>query len=160
LIVADSSALIALASIRKLDLLPALYGKVAIPDAVYEEVSRGVGRPAAEEIQAAEWVERRTVGNLALVESLRRELGPGESEAIVLAVELSAELLLIDEKRGRAAARRLGIRITGVLGAMVEAKARGIVPSVRDLIDTLAVATPFRIGASLRREILRSVGEE
>jgi predicted nucleic acid-binding protein len=160
LIVADSSPLIALSSIRRLDLLESLYGRVIVPDAVYDEVAHGGTRPAGQEILRAGWIERRAVRDRDLVELLRRQLGAGESEAIALARECAAELLLVDDKRARAAAANLGVPITGVVGLIAEAKIRAIVPSARDLIDRLSIATPFRMSRALRERVLRELGEQ
>ena len=70
---------------------------------------------------------RRTVTDVHLVHLLRKDLGPGESEAIVLAREIAADFLLMDERLGRSAAQRLGLRCVGLVGFLIEAKRRGLI---------------------------------
>ena len=90
-----------LGRIGQLALLQQLFGRLLLPEAVWQEVVEdGRGQPGADEIRRAAWVERATVSNGQLVHSLRQELDPGEAEAVALAVELNADWLLMDERLG------------------------------------------------------------
>ena len=84
----------------------------------------------------------------------------GESEAILLSQQLQADLLLIDERRGRAEAQRLGIRITGLLGILVEAKRKGLILSVEPLMDHLIADSTFRVSPKLYKLILTMAEEQ
>lgn len=67
--------------------------------------------------------------------------------------------LLIDERRGRAEATRLGLRLTGLLGMLVEAKQRSLIPSVKPLMDALIDTSEFRVSQPLYEQILQMVDE-
>lgn len=110
IVVSDSSALIALSAAGQFSLLRDLYGRVLIPSAVHREVGLDPdARFGAEEVAAADWVEVRHVSDVTLVTSLvQGGIGRGESEAIVLAIEQRADILLIDDLRGRQ------LRVTGL----------------------------------------------
>lgn len=119
IVISDTSAITNLAAIDHLGLLPLLYEQVIIPAAVYRElVDIEPPVPGSIEVQTATWLEVKSIAKREVVERLQSEgrLDPGESEAIALALELKADLLLIDERRGRAEADRLGIKIIGLLG--------------------------------------------
>lgn len=160
MVVSNSSALINLARIGKLELLRDLYGEVCIPEAVWQEaVVEGEGQAGASEIKSAPWIKAQRVKNTELVKALRQELDPGEAEAIALALETQAELLLMDERLGRDTARHLGLPFTGLIGLLVEAKRKGLIPNVKGEVNALRDIAGFRIADSLYRQVLRDEEE-
>ena len=162
IIISDTSIITNLAAIQYLYLLPQLYNQVIIPEAVYRElIDIDPPVPGSVEVQSATWIEIRQVVNRNAVERLQQEvrLDLGESEAIALALELNADLLLIDERRGRAEANRLGLRITGILGILIEAKHQNLILAVKPLMDALIATSEFRISLALYNQILGMVNE-
>ncbi len=161
--VSNTSPIINLAAINQLNLLHLLYGQISIPVAVYHEiVVQGAGQPGANDVQTEPWFEQRPVMDLALVANLLTRnplLNRAEAEAIVLAVELQADRLLIDETEGRHVAAALGVPIRGLLGVLAEVKRQGLIPLVRPLMDDLISRAGFFIVQPLYAQILRDVGE-
>lgn len=158
IVVSDTSPITNLAAIGQLDLLQKLYQKVVIPSAVYRELTAsGGGHPGAV-IQSLDWIEVKDVSNRLLVTALRIEIDEGEAEAIVLAQEMAADLLLLDERRGRLVAGRLGLRIVGLLGVLIDAKQTGLIPEIKPLLDEL-IRFGFRIGQELYERVLQAAGE-
>ena len=94
-----------------------------------------------------------------LVASLQLELDDGEAEAIALAVELKADLILLDERKGRVIAARLGLRFIGLLGMLVEAKHRSLISAVRPIMNDLIGKAGLWIGQELYDYILQVAGE-
>lgn len=132
IIVSNTSALINLTRIGKLNLLRELYGELIVPQAVWQEVVvEGAGQPGAEEVKSAVWIKTQSVTNKQLVDALQLGLDAGEVEAIALILEIGAELLLIDEHLGQETARHLGLRYIGLIGSLVEAKRRGLISAVK-----------------------------
>lgn len=159
-VVSDASPLVSLARLGHLELLHALYGDVLVPEAVWQElVVQGAGQPGAAELGRAPWIRRCTVGNRPLVEALWQHLGAGEAEAIALALEAGAELLLMDERLGREAARRVGVRVVGVAGVLLEAKRKRLIPAIKPYLDLLRDVAGFRLGDDVYAQILRDAGE-
>lgn len=159
IVVCDASPIISLASVGRFDLLRQLYEKICVPDAVYEEVTRAGERAGAGELSSAGWVERRTLGNDFLARALYGELDHGESEAIALAVELGADLVLVDERQGRAVAARFGLKVAGVLGMLIEAKRKGLLAQIEPVLEELQSQGGFRISPDLRLRVLEAAGE-
>ena len=117
------------------------------------------GLPGALEIQTQEWIVSQPVQNDIVVRALQGELEHGEAEAITLAVELQADLMLIDERRARASAARLGLNDVGVLGVLVEAKHRALVPLLKPILDALITQAGFWVSQQLYERVLHVVGE-
>jgi predicted nucleic acid-binding protein len=160
-VVSNASPLINLARIGQLRLLHEVYGEIVIPEAVRNEVVReGTGQPGAAELEQANWVEMQPVSNRLLVQALRQDLDAGEAEAIVLALELKADLLLMDERLGRQVARHLGVAVTGLIGLCLEAKHKGIILAVKPLLNTLRDQAGFHIRQSLYEQVLADAGEK
>ena len=159
-IVSNASPLIALIRIGQLDLLRQLYSEILIPEAVWHEVVvEGADQPGVKAVSSASWIVRRTVTNRALVHGLQQELDAGEAEAIALAVEMNDALLLMDERLGRDTARHFGIRYTGAVGILIEAKHKGFIPAIRPHLDALRDLAGFRVSEALYQRVLHDAGE-
>jgi predicted nucleic acid-binding protein len=159
-IVSNASPLINLARIGKLDLFHKLYGELIVPEAVWQEVVvEGAGHPGADEVKTAPWIKVRAVNNKPLVQVLRQDLDAGEAEAIALALEVGAELLLMDEHLGRETARHLGLRYMGLIGVLIEAKHKGLIHAVKPYLDALRDIAGFRVSDALYRRVLQDEGE-
>jgi predicted nucleic acid-binding protein len=160
IVVSDASPLISLAVIGHLELLKHLYERVFIPEAVYQEITESdAERPGAAEVRALEWIITQPVQNETVVHALQGELDHGEAAAIALAVERQADVVLIDERRARAAATRLGLNVVGVLGVLVEAKHKALVPRLKPVLDDLIARAGFWVSAQLYERVLQAVGE-
>ena len=123
IVVSNTSPIFYLSTIGQLDLLRQLYNEVVIPKAVFNEITNvGNTDASANIVPTLNWVKTQSATDQAFVNRLRTELDPGEAEAIALAVELNANRLLMDERLGRAAAMRVGLQVTGVLGILIAAK--------------------------------------
>jgi predicted nucleic acid-binding protein len=159
-IVSNASPLIALIRIGQLDLLRQLYSEIIIPEAVWHEVVvEGADQPGAEVVSSASWIVQRTVTNRPLVHGLQQELDAGEAEAIALAVEIDDALLLMDERLGRDTARHFGIRYTGVVGVLIDAKHKGFIQAIQPHLDALRNLAGFRVSEALYRRVLQDEGE-
>jgi uncharacterized protein len=157
IVISDSSSLIAIAAVGHLDLLRSMYGEVIIPPAVWNEVTKA-NRPGVSDLVQSDWIRVVAVSNPAGI-VFPSPVGRGEAEAIGLAVELRADLLLIDERRARKAALGLGLPVTGVLGVLLEAKKNGAIPAIKPILDQMAFVVAFRLKRSLYDAVLHAAGE-
>lgn len=160
IIVSDTSPINNLAAIHHLHLLHQLYGTVCIPEAVYRELTDPSFPVAgATEVKTFDWIQTLTVRDHKLVEALSNELDTGEAEAIALAVEIQADQVLIDERRGRIVASRLNLHYVGILGILVEARSQGLIAEVKPLLDRLLNEAGFWIAEPLYNSVLQRVNE-
>lgn len=162
-VVSDTSPISCLASIQRLDLLERQFNSVYVPPAVKLEVMRHPDPRATVALQQA--FERGLIiedesTDLGLgLAPLRRTLDQGESEAINLAVNLGAGLLLMDERDGREIARDFGLNLTGTLGILMKAKIDGSLVSLGDAIQELQIRYAFSLASDLVERALQEVGE-
>lgn len=160
IVVSDTSPINNLAAINQLHLLHQLYGTVLIPEAVFRELTDpNFPVAGATEVQTFDWLQTLTVSDRTLVEALSNELDIGEAEAIALAVEIQANQVLIDERRGRLVATRLNLRYIGILGILVEAKSQGLIAEVKPLLDALVNEAGFWVAEPLYNSVLQLVDE-
>jgi len=142
-------------------LLEEKFKRVFIPEAVWQEVvESGEGEPGAEAVQNAAWVEVMEVGNKNLVKALQEFVDSGESEAIALALEIKADLILMDEKEARVLARKYGLNVMGTVGNLVWAKKAGRIKTLKDILDDLITLGNFRISNAIYRHALKEAGEK
>jgi predicted nucleic acid-binding protein len=130
IVVSDTSAITALLQIGQAELLSALYGDVFIPEAVRDELT-------ATHKQLPVFIRVVPVADHAYRARLLKELHAGEAEAVVLAREIKADNLLMDELNGRRVAMREGVHVIGLLGVVLEAKLRGLIPSAMKISERL-----------------------
>ncbi len=156
-VVSDSTVIIALAQVCRLDLLEKLFGEIFIPEAVWHETTIG-GKPGSEKIRAANFIHVRKVRNKGLAFLLREFVDEGEAEAIALALEANADLLLVDDRDARNLAKKLGLEVMGTLGVIALAKYNGLILEAKPIIDEL-VEKGFWISKRILEEFLRELGE-
>lgn len=158
-LICDTSPLQYLHQLGRLDIIPALAGDVFVPPSVVEELA--AGRASGLNIpdpEALGWVTiRRAEAGLAL--PLVTDLGPGETEVLMLGLELPEAVVVLDDGLARRMAGILRLHLTGTLGLLLDAKRAGLVPAVRPLIDQLDQLR-FRLAPQTRTIILRMADEE
>lgn len=154
IVVSDTSPILNLSVVGQLDLLRQLYREVVIPPAVEAELRRnGVGHGELA------WLAIKEPAGTGLVEQLSARLHAGEAEAIILAVELRADRILIDERRARRVAGEFHLQPVGLLGVLAEAKQRGYLRECRPVLDGMMQVAGFWIGDRLYARFLEEVGE-
>lgn len=124
IVVSDTTPIISLLKINRLNLLEKLFGEVLIPNSVYEELTADKRFIEEEKIvKAASYIKAVSVSNPEAVRILRMATGldQGESEAIVLTDEWKADILLMDEAKGRTISGQMGITIMGTIGILISA---------------------------------------
>jgi hypothetical protein len=160
IIVSDTSPLMNLAVVGHLQLLHQLYDTVIIPEAVWNELSTLSSQHLeVSTVQTLPWLDRQPVTSQAIVDALQAELDIGEAEAIALAVEKQADLLLIDERRGRQVAARMGLIYIGLLGVLLEAKRKGFMSEVKPVLDDLIAKAGFWVSSHLYSRVLQAAEE-
>ncbi len=138
LVIADSTCLIGLSRIGKLDILRDLFGTITIPDAVfYEVVTLGKGRPGAIDVKKAEWIAKLTVKNRLAVSAFKFNLGAGESEAIALASENETDYIILDDRKARDIATGLSLSVIGTVAVLNKAAQKRIIKDFQKVLKDL-----------------------
>ena len=158
LVVSNTSPLLNLAILDALDLLVQQFRTLLLPEAVFAELQIDTNLPGAAALRDGLF-RVEPVTDRVRVRLLQRDLDAGEAEAIALALEKSADWLLLDERDGRRAAKALGLRVTGVLGILLRARLQGQLPSLRRAMDDLRNQAGFRISDALYGQLLSAAGE-
>jgi predicted nucleic acid-binding protein len=157
-IAVNTGPLIALSACGCLDLLSRLHSRVVAPEAVLAEFLRGQPTEPGDLFVQPAWLE---VCALATLPSplLVKKLDRGEAETITLAIEQSIQLVVIDERRGRTAARLSGLRVTGSIGILLRAKREGLIAAIKPCLHSMQHAGMWQ-SQRLRSQALREAGED
>ena len=160
IVVSDTTPLIGLASIGRLNLLQELFDEVYIPQAVFDEtVTFGRAESKAkQEVSNADWIHVVKVKDRLAVDVLLDEMDLGEVETIVLASEMNADWVLMDEKKGRRKLAQLNIPKIGTLGILLKAKQLRLIPLLKPEIEDLQ-KSGFSISPLVVDEILKMANE-
>ena len=157
-VVCNTSPLQYLHQLGLLHILPSLVRTIVVPPAVVTELnegrSRGIDLPRLESL---DWIHVRTPGGLPAL-PLIHDLGAGETEVLMLALESPGSIVLIDERLARQTAMSLRIPFKGTLGMLLEAKKAGHVARVAPLLDQLQ-SLRFRLASGTRKAVLELAGE-
>jgi len=147
-VISDTSSLIALESIMELELLQKMFREIYITDEIQKEF--GSKLPS--------WIKVKKLHDRTMLQVITLELDLGEASGIALALEMPDSLLIIDEKKGRNYANRLGINMIGILGVLIRAKEKGIIETLKPILNKLNDCD-FRMSEKLVNDVLKRVGE-
>ena len=159
IVVSDTSPIRALVFVELLDLLPKLFGRVIVPPAVAFELLKPARGFESINVENYRFIEVVAPTGVTEVARLRQTLDRGESEALILAKELQADVILIDELAGRATAKRLDLHLIGTLGVLLRAKKIGQLEAIRPIVIRLIEELNFFVSQELLEFILQSAGE-
>jgi predicted nucleic acid-binding protein len=146
-IISDTSCLILLEKIGRMEILKAMFEQVVVTEEVAEEFGA-----------LPNWIDVKPLKDKQLFNELRLELGSGEASSIAFAIEVEGSLLIIDERKGRKKAEELGLSIIGSLGVLLKAKQKGVIPSLLEVIQEIN-KTDFRISEAIKLKLLGEAGE-
>ena len=151
-VVVNSTPLIALSLVDKLSLLKEIFSEVIVPKSVFEEVAvLGKGRPGSEEVKAAMWLTLSEPQDRGPLPPSLLGLDAGEMDVILLAKEVGADYVIIDERLGRRVAKSLGLKVKGTLGILLAAYQSGLIAReeaekvVEELANSFIRVSPFLV---------------
>ncbi|MDD6654313.1 MAG: DUF3368 domain-containing protein [Treponema sp.] len=157
-IISDTTPIISLIKINRLDLLEKLFEEVLIPEAVYRELTtNALFENEAKIVKTSSFLKTSSVQNRKSLQLLQAVSGldDGESEAIILADELKSDVLIMDERKGRKVAEKLGIKITGTVGVLLQSYSENMISSdeIKTYLDQLKNSN-IRLSESLIQKAL------
>ncbi len=132
-VISNTTPILSLLKIDKIDILKELYGKIIIPLAVYQEIEKGKYKQYYQDITLLNWIEIKKIQDTNSTDYFF-DLDDGEAEVLILAKEINADLVLLDEIIGRRYAKQLKINLTGTIGILLKAKEKGLIISIKDLL--------------------------
>ena len=157
-IISNTTPIISLLKLNRLELLQKLYSGIYIPTAVYKEIEAGKSKGYYKDLSKVDWINIIEIQDKQAVKYFL-DLDAGEAEAIVLATELDADLIILDEKLVRFHAKHAALKVTGTIGILIKAKSEGLIEKLKPLLDELTDKEVW-ISEKLKSEILKKIGEE
>lgn len=157
-IVSNATPIIALLKIDKLQILKDLYGTISIPQEVFNEIEAGKNKEFYTDLSKIEWVKIEKIRNIKSL-SYFLDLDKGEAEAIILATETEADLIILDETLGRFHAKYAGLKVTGTIGVLLKAKKSGYITKLKPLLLELRSKSVW-LSENFIKEILKMANEK
>ena len=148
LVISDASPLIAMVDIGEVDMLRKLYRRICITDIIKSEIHA----------ELPEWIEVSAEYDQKQFQILKLELDPGEASAIALALRNPGSRIILDERKGRSEAKRLGLKVTGTIGIIIKAKDQGLINSGKEILAKLE-KHGFWLSEQLKKQVITRLGE-
>lgn len=149
LVISDASCIIALEDIDELRILKGLFNQVVVTDIVKGEI----------QVELPNWIKVSTDYEDRELKILELELDRGEASAIALALKNPGSRIILDERKGRKVAKRLGVKVIGTLGLIIKAKQAGIIPSGKAVLEKLE-DHGFWLSARMKQSLLEKLDEK
>ncbi|MFM2225038.1 MAG: hypothetical protein RJA07_1240 [Bacteroidota bacterium] len=159
IVVSDTSPILCLIRIEKLFLLEKIFQKIILPKSVFDELVE-LHHIQPNTLTEPAYIEIVSAKNLKQVNELEQQLDKGEAEAIVISIELNADLLLIDERLGTQMAHQYHLHTKGFLGVLLQAKSMGFINEIKPLIQFLMNEHNYWISEKIFNEVLRLANEK
>ncbi len=157
-IVSNTTPIISLLKIEKLHLLKDLYDEIYIPQEVFNEIEAGKNKDFYTDLSKIEWIKIEKIQNVKSL-TFFLDLDKGEAEAIVLASEKEADLIILDETLGRFHAKHAGLKVTGTIGVLLKAKQWNYIKELKPLLYELRAKTVW-LSDNFIEEILKLANEK
>ncbi len=136
-VITDTTPILSLLKINKLYLLRELYKQIIVPHAVFREIENGKQKPYYQNLMHTDWIKIEYLKNPASLDFFI-DLDAGEAEVLILAKEMNADLVILDEILGRRYAKQLGLNMTGTIGILLKSKEMGLINSINGLLTELS----------------------
>lgn len=149
IIIADTSCFILLSNIGELELLHKVYGEITTTLDIAIEYGEVL----------PDWVTIAKVVDTNMQHFLEQQIDRGESSAISLALETTHTTIILDDSKARRVAKQLNLNVTGTIGVIVKAKLKGIIPSIKPILEKIK-ETNFRLTPAIEKEALKEANEE
>lgn len=158
-VIVNSTPLIALCKIGRLDLLHEIYGRIVVPQAVFDEVTEKDDSACRKIRECPDWITVAQISDRTQRQMYRAKLHDGEVEVMILAQEPPlADLVIIDDNAAKKTAKYLGLHVTGTLGVLLKAKRMGLIEQIETIIDDLC-KNGFYVDNNVKAMALRQAGE-
>lgn len=157
-VVVNSTPLIILCGIGRLDILKEMYQEIYIPVAVFREVTAKNDLACAQLRSAGVWIHIEQIQDYREKKMYKAKLHDGEVEVMILAQEQEADLVILDDNAAKKTAKYLGLTVTGTLGVLIKAKQQGIIETVRPLLTEMR-RNGFYVSSMVEYMVLEQAGE-
>ncbi|MDD6811034.1 MAG: DUF3368 domain-containing protein [Lachnospiraceae bacterium] len=158
-VVVNTTPLIALSNVGQMEILKKLYGEIMIPEAVYRELSVKEESICKKTVDCSlDWIQVNKIKNQMAKSMYKTQLHDGEVEVMILAKEIEADVVIIDDANAKKHAKYLELPVTGTLGVLIKAKQEGYVDELKPILYQM-VQNGIYISQSLIEMCLKQVGE-